>query len=213
MLFISAGSGITPIMSMLRELDRRDKLDDVVVLHSARAPDEVIFGDELRELAGRRPGFRLHEQHTAEMGRMGPESLDELCPDWREREAFLSGPGDLLDALIEHWEREGDPDRVHLERFQPIIGGDSGEGAGGPIKFMKSDIEAESDGGTPILVAGEEAGAALPFGCRMGICHTCVGRLCSGKVRDLRTGEVSGSQGEMVRTCVNAPEGAVEIEL
>jgi ferredoxin len=78
---------------------------------------------------------------------------------------------------------------------------------------MKSDIEAESDGGTPILVAGEEAGAALPFGCRMGICHTCVGRLCSGKVRDLRTGEVSGSQGEMVRTCVNAPEGAVEIEL
>jgi ferredoxin len=78
---------------------------------------------------------------------------------------------------------------------------------------MKSDIEAESDGGTPILVAGEDAGAALPFGCRMGICHTCVGRLCSGKVRDLRTGEVSGSQGEMVRTCVNAPEGAVEIEL
>ena len=213
MLFISAGSGVTPIMSMLRELDRRDKLDDVVVLHSARAPDEVIFGDELRELAGRHPGFRLHEQHTAEMGRMGPESLDELCPDWREREAFLSGPGDLLDALIEHWEREGDPDRVHVERFQPIIGGDGGEGAGGPIKFMKSDIEAESDGGTPILVAGEDAGAALPFGCRMGICHTCVGRLCSGKVRDLRTGEVSGSQGEMVRTCVNAPEGAVEIEL
>ena len=59
-LFISAGSGITPIMSMLRELDRRDKLDDVVVLHSARTPDEVIFGDELRELAGRCPGFRLH---------------------------------------------------------------------------------------------------------------------------------------------------------
>ena len=144
---------------------------------------------------------------------MGPEDLDELCPDWREREAFLSGPGDLLDALIEHWEREGDPDRVHVERFQPIIGGDGAEGGGGPIKFMKSDIEAESDGGTPILVAGEEAGAALPFGCRMGICHTCVGRLCSGKVRDLRTGEVSGSQGEMIRTCVNAPEGAVEIEL
>ncbi len=212
-LFISAGSGITPIMSMLRELDRRDKLDDVVVLHSARTPDEVIFGDELRELAGRCPGFRLHEQHTGEMGRMGPENLDELCPDWREREAFLSGPGDLLDALNEHWEREGDCDRMHVERFQPVIGGEPGEGEGGTIRFLKSDVEAQSDGGTPILVAGEDAGATRPYGCRMGICHTCVGRLCSGQIRDLRTGKVSGSQGEIIRTCVNAPEGPVEIEL
>ena len=47
----------------------------------------------------------------------------------------------------------------------------------------------------------------------MGICHTCVGKLCSGQLRDLRTGEVPGSEGEMVRTCVNAPEGPVEIEL
>ena len=63
------------------------------------------------------------------------------------------------------------------------------------------------------VVAGEEAGATLPFGCRMGICHTCVGKLCSGKIRDLRTGEVSGSEGEIVRTCVNAPEGPIEIAL
>jgi ferredoxin-NADP reductase len=212
-LFISAGSGITPIMSMLRELDRRDRLDDVVLLHSARTADDVIFGDELRELARRRPGFHLHEQLTGEMGRMGPEDLDRLCPDWREREAFLSGPGDLLDALGEHWEREGDCDRMHMERFQPVIGGEPGEGEGGTIRFLASDIEAQSDGGTPILVAGEEAGATLPYGCRMGICHTCVGRLCSGQIRDLRTGEVSGSAGEIVRTCVNAPEGPVEIEL
>jgi ferredoxin len=200
-------------MSMIRSLEHRDALDDVVLLHSARTADDVIFGDELRELARRRPGFHLHEQLTGEMGRMGPEDLDRLCPDWREREAFLSGPGDLLDALDEHWEREGDCDRMHMERFQPVIGGEPGEGEGGTIRFLASDIEAESDGGTPILVAGEEAGATLPYGCRMGICHTCVGRLCSGQIRDLRTGEVSGSAGEIVRTCVNAPEGPVEIEL
>jgi hypothetical protein len=47
----------------------------------------------------------------------------------------------------------------------------------------------------------------------MGVCHTCIGKLSSGKVRDLRNGEVSGRSGEMVRTCINAPEGAVEIEL
>src|SRR3954471_9523651 len=158
MLFISAGSGITPIMSMLRDLDRRDAMDDVVHIHSARTPDDVIFGEQLRDIAERNEGFRLHEQHTGEHGRMTPEDLDDLCPDWREREAFLSGPAELLDALTEHWEEHADCDRMHLERFQPIIGGDGGEGEGGTIKFLKSDVETECDGGTPILVAGEEAG-------------------------------------------------------
>jgi ferredoxin len=145
---------------------------------------------------------------------MTPADLDELCPDWRERETFASGPGELLDALTEHFEREADCDRLHMERFQPVIGeGDAELGEGGKIRFADSDAEAESDGGTPILVAGEEAGLTLPFGCRMGICHTCVGKLCSGQVRDLRTGKVSGSEGEMIRTCVNAPEGPVEIAL
>jgi len=213
-LFISAGSGITPIMSMLRALARRDALDDVVLLHSARTPDDVIFGAELRELAERHSGFRLHEQLTGEMGRMGPEDLDGLCPDWREREAFLSGPADLLDALDERWDRDGDCDRMHMERFQPIVGSEDAEhGAGGTIRFTDSGVEASSDGTTPILVAGEEAGATLPYGCRMGICHTCVGKLCTGQIRDLRTGKVLGSDGEMVRTCVNAPEGPVEIAL
>ena len=79
--------------------------------------------------------------------------------------------------------------------------------------MLTSDVEASSDGTQPILVAGEEAGATLPYGCRMGICHTCVGKLCAGRIRDLRTGEVSGSVGEIVRTCVNAPEGPIEIAL
>jgi stearoyl-CoA 9-desaturase NADPH oxidoreductase len=214
LLFISAGSGITPIMSMLRDLDRRGEIDDVVLVHSAREPGDVIFGDELRALAERHDGFRLHEQMTGTQGRIGPEDLDELCPDWREREAFLSGPPELLDAMKDHWEREIGCDRLHIERFQPIIGeGDGEQGDGGTIKFLESGIEAESDGSRPILVAGEEAGATLPFGCRMGICHTCVGTLCSGKIRDLRTGKVSGSEGEVIRTCVNAPEGPIEIAL
>jgi ferredoxin len=120
----------------------------------------------------------------------------------------------MLDSLSAHWDRAGDCGRLHMERFQPIVGQGDGElGEGGTIRFTRSGVAASSDGTQPILVAGEEAGATLPFGCRMGICHTCVGRLCSGKVRDLRTGEVSGSAGEMVRTCVNAPEGAVEIAL
>ncbi len=84
LLFISAGSGITPIMSMLRHLDHADQMRDVVLLHSARHTDDVIFGQELRELAERHDGFTLHEQLTRDNGRMGPKDLDELCPDWTE---------------------------------------------------------------------------------------------------------------------------------
>jgi ferredoxin-NADP reductase len=214
LLFISAGSGITPVMSMLRHLEREEHLADVVHLHSARTEDDAIFGDQLRRLERDHDGYRLHLQLTGAHGRLTPDHFEQLCPDWAEREAFVCGPAEMLDTMEEHWERGGDCDRLHMERFQPIIGqGDGEHGDGGTIRFTSSDITAESDGSQPILVAGEEAGATLPFGCRMGICHTCVGKLCSGQVRDLRTGEVSGSAGEMVRTCVNAPEGAVEIAL
>jgi ferredoxin-NADP reductase len=213
LLFISAGSGITPIMSMLRSLHREGEMRDIAHLHSSRRPEDVIFGSELRAVAGEHASFALHEQHTGEHGRISPGDLDRLCPDWRERETFASGPGELLDALTEHWEREGHPERLHMERFQPVIGGDMAEGQGGTIKFLNSDREVDCDGGTPILVAGEEAGLELPFGCRMGICHTCVGTFRSGKLRDLRSGEVSDAEGLTCRICVNAPEGPVEIEL
>jgi ferredoxin-NADP reductase len=214
LLFITAGSGITPVMSMLRHLTRDDALHDAVLLHSARHTDDVIFGRELRALARRHEGFRLHEQLTRESGRMGPADLDRLCPDWRERQAYISGPTAMLDAFCEHWERHGDCERLHMERFQPKLGlGQSGEGEGGTIQFLKSGCETESDGHMPILVAGEEAGLELPYGCREGICHTCVGELRSGRVRDLRNGKVYGQEGEVIRTCISAPEGPIEIEL
>jgi ferredoxin-NADP reductase len=214
LLFISAGSGITPIMSMIRSLDHRDEMDDVVLIHSARHEGDVIFGEQLRKLAAKRDGFRLHEQHTRDKGRFAPLHLDELCPDWKERHTFLSGPSEMLDALHDHWELHGDLERLHMERFQPkIAGGDFEEGQGGLIRFVDSDCEVVCDGKTPILVAGEEEGLDLPYGCREGICHTCVGTLASGQVRDLRSGKVYGNDGEQIRTCISAPEGPIEIDL
>jgi ferredoxin-NADP reductase len=214
LLFVSAGSGITPIMSMLRSLARRGRMDDVVHVHSARRAEEVIFGDELRALRPRHGGYRLHERLTGAEGRLSPADLERLCPDWRERETFACGPPGLLRTLAEHWREQGDPERMHVEHFQPDDGiGDGERGTGGTIDFCASEVQACSDGAQPILVAGEGAGAQLPFGCRMGVCHSCVGRLRSGRVRDLRTGRVHGQPGELLRTCINAPEGAVEIEL
>jgi stearoyl-CoA 9-desaturase NADPH oxidoreductase len=212
-LWISAGSGITPIMSMLRELDRRDALNDAILIHSARSKEDVIFGGMLRRMADRRDGFKLVEVHTGNAPRFTPDDLAEHCPDWRERETFLSGPRELIDLVEERFEQEGVSERLHTERFQPVIGNGGGDGDGGTVHFRVSDCEAECDTGVSILVGGEEAGAKLPFGCRMGICHTCVGRLQDGAVRDLRTGAVEQASGQMVRTCINAPEGHVEIDL
>jgi ferredoxin-NADP reductase len=214
LLFISAGSGITPIMSMLRSIAARGQIEDVVHVHCARTAEAVIFARELRELQARHHGYRLHVRVTGEQGRVTSDQLDTLCPDWAEREAFVCGPAGLLEAMGERWRRDGDPALMHVEHFQPDTTiGDGERGTGGSIRFCSSDVSAVSDGGQPILETGERAGVTLPYGCRMGICHTCVGRLRSGQVRDLRTGRVHGQPGEMLRTCVNAPEGAVEIEL
>ena len=213
LLFISAGSGVTPIMSMLRSLSHQDAVNDVLLIHSARTEPEIIFGEQLTPREQKHDGFRWHKQLTGEMGRFEPaRDLDEICSDWRERETFLSGPAGLIESVEEHFVAEGDCDKLHMERFQPVLG-KAEEGEGGKIKFLKSDGEAESDGSQPILVAGEDAGLTLPYGCREGICHTCVGELCSGQVRNLQNGKVSGSEGEMIRTCINAPEGDVEIKL
>ncbi len=218
LLFLSAGSGVTPIASMVRSLaeraTRNGEPPDVVHVHCARSAELAVFGAELRSLAARSPSYRLHEWFSGERGRIRPSELQALCPDWRERETFLCGPAGLITAMTDYWRGEGDPQKLHLERFAPDDHvGDGPRGAGGAIDFCASAACARSDGEQSILLAGERAGITLPYGCRMGICHSCVGVLRAGRVRDLRTGRVHGQPGELLRTCVNAPEGAIEIDL
>ncbi len=81
------------------------------------------------------------------------------------------------------------------------------------MTFTRSGRTVEAGPATTLLDAGEGAGALMPSGCRMGICHTCVGRLRDGQVRDVRTGELHGAPGELVQTCVSVAAGPVEIEL
>ncbi len=213
-LMLSAGSGITPIMSMVRSLAREKALDDVVHVHSVHDEEDFIFGEMLAKIAEKHSGYEIKLHVSSDKGRIEPNGLDSICEDWRERESFASGPGDLLDGLKERWEEETDPELLRMERFQPTIGeGDAEVGEGGSVRFRVTDVDAQCDQGESILVGGENAGGTFTYGCRMGICHTCVGRLCEGKLRDLRTGEVHGEEGQMVRICVNAPEGHVEVDL
>jgi ferredoxin-NADP reductase len=213
LLFLTAGSGITPVMGMVRDLaaTRPDALEGAVLVHCDRTPADLVFGPELRELAYS-TGLRLIERHTAAEGRLTPDNLVDIVPDWAARQAWACGPAGMLDALTALWARAGDPEALHIELFQPPAVVTEGA-TGGRVSFTTSGIEADAGPGTPLMVAGEAAGALLPNGCRMGICHTCVGRLRTGAVRDLRTGDLHDTPGEPVRTCVSGAAGDVEIEL
>jgi ferredoxin-NADP reductase len=210
MLFVTAGSGITPVMSMLRMLDRRRTMPDVVLVHSAPNERSVLFRNELHDLADAHEQFVLIERHTSTSGRLDFGELDAICPDWRDRQVWACGPERLLDDAESHWKRAGLTGALHLERFSPsfTVGGE-----GGHVTFATSSKEAEIDGATTLLEAGEKAGVQMPFGCRMGICHTCTVRMVSGAVRDLRNGDEITGENTNIRTCVTAAAGDCVLEV
>ncbi|MDO3704367.1 ferredoxin reductase [Micromonospora sp. C28SCA-DRY-2] len=209
-LFLTAGSGITPVMGMLRAGALAGA--DVVVVHSAPTATDVIFGAELRRLAADGV-IRLVERHTDTDGLLGVADLDALVPDHLDRETWACGPVGLLDALEEHWTSRGCADRLHTERFRPTV---VTPGEGGTLTFARAAVTVEADGATPILDAGERAGVLMPSGCRMGICFGCVVPLRQGAVRDLRNGQLTTAvpgDGVLVQTCVSAAAGPCDLDL
>jgi ferredoxin-NADP reductase len=237
---IVAGSGITPVMSMVRTLVPHRPDADVVLIHSARTPEDSIFREELSELADQFPNFKVTHWFTGERGRVDFSSaavLDELCPDWRHRAAYACGPEGFLDDAEALWSAEAaaaaaegstgseaggshqpegpfaaDPINLIIERFTTSLAAGAGHD-GGLVTFEASDREVEADGGTPLLDVGEDAGVLMPSGCRMGICHSCLIPLRAGHVRDLRTGEVHGEPGQLIQTCVSAAAGPVNLDI
>ncbi|MEU4690251.1 ferredoxin reductase [Actinoplanes sp. NPDC023714] len=209
-LFVTAGSGITPVMGMLRSAVH--ELPDVVVVHSARTKEDVVFGSELRDLAAK-GHIRLIERHTRADGRLKAADLAELVPDLFERETWACGPGEMLDALAEHWADAGAEDRLHVERFRPtvLVAGD-----GGTVAFERSGVETEVPPGVTILDAGEAAGQLMPSGCRMGICFKCVLPMREGIIRDVRDGAVTTvtelDEPVLIQTCISASAGPCRID-
>lgn len=215
LLMITAGSGITPVMSMLRTLLPRRADADVVLIHSARTESEALFRDELCELEQAHPGFHAVHRFTAAAGRIDltdPREIDALCPDWRSRKAYVCGPAALLDDAERLWLSAGLPEGLSVERFAAaeLVSPDT---VGGSVTFARSDKEISTDGTTTLLELGEEAGVLMPHGCRMGICRSCLVPLVSGQVRDLRDGEVRADEGELVQTCITTPVGPVHLDI
>jgi ferredoxin-NADP reductase len=208
-LFLTAGSGVTPVMGMLRNLTADT---DVVVVHSAPTADDVIFGGELRMMA-RRGRIHLVERHTDTDGVLDVAELDGLVTDLAERQTWACGPAAMLDAVESRWAADGIADRLHTERFRPTI---ISAGDGGEVTFSKSGNVVDAGAAETLLDAGEAAGVLMPSGCRMGVCFGCVVPLRQGAVRDLRTGDVTtANPGDnvQIQTCVSAAAGSCDIDL
>ena len=218
LLLISGGSGITPVLSMLRTLAAEGHRDPVTFVHYTRSPATMLCGDEIRELAASHPNVRLVTGFDDEpdagdlVGLFAPEHLEVADPDWRHAETYVCGPAPLMDAVRHEFERAGIGHRVHTEAFTLDHLTAEGGTAGGTVRFAASDTEVDDDG-RPLLLQAEDAGLRPASGCRMGICHTCTCTLRQGTVRNALTGAVTSGPGAEVQACVNVPVGSVEVEL
>ena len=217
LLLISGGSGITPVLSMLRTLADERHRGEVAFLHYSDAPEDTPYRAELAAIAAANPDFRIFLAHTrtpvgADLhGRFTPEHLERAAPWFRTAQTYLCGPAPLMSAVRSAFAEAGADDRLHTEEFTPpVLEPDSGE-ATGRVRFARSGKEADNTG-RPLLEQAEAAGLNPEHGCRMGICFSCTQVKRTGRVRDLRSGQLSDEDGERVQLCVSVPVGDVDID-
>jgi ferredoxin-NADP reductase len=215
-LLLSGGSGITPVLSMLRTLLDEDHRGEIVFLHYAAGEADVAQLAAVRRLAASRPNVRLVLAYTRQRdggdlhGRFDETHLAEVAPWYATAETFLCGPAGLMAAVREHYAAKGIEDALHTEEFTlPSAAVPAGE-ATGSVRF--GDVAVENSGAT-LLEQAEAAGLSPEYGCRMGICFTCTKVKTSGCTRDVRTGELHTDPGAEVQLCVSAPVGDVAIDL
>lgn len=215
-LLVSGGSGITPVMSMLRTLqaEGHDAQDgEVVVVHYARNAAEACYREELTNMPNVRVlyGFTRAPETGDLRGHFGADHLraamdsSEASPD----AVYVCGPPALVAAVREHC------DNVAAESFvvpAPAVSLVAADPSGGRVMFAISEVAAADDG-RPLLEQAESAGLQPAYGCRMGICHSCTCRKTRGTVRNLMTGAVSTAEDEDVQICVSVPVGDVELAL
>jgi stearoyl-CoA 9-desaturase NADPH oxidoreductase len=204
-LFVSGGSGITPVMAMLRTLVNGDHRGEIAFVHYGRNRAEACYRDELAEMTGVRVlhGYTRSADGDLE-GRFGPAHLAAAMP--APDAVFVCGPPALVSAVREHCEN------VHSESFVAPALDVPAKPSGGRVSFADSGIEVVDDGRS-LLEQAEAAGLTPESGCRMGICHTCTRRKTCGVVRNLTTGAVSTAPDEDVQICVSVPVGDVDIAL
>jgi ferredoxin-NADP reductase len=215
-LLISGGSGVTPVMALLRTLCDEGFAGEIGFLNYARSQELALYGAELDELANRHEGLRVARGLTRGpglplTGRFHPEHLRAVISDHSSAATFVCGPPALIESVRALFAQDGlAPPAV--ETFTPPALAFDTDAAEGLVSFAASGCEA-ANSGLPLLEQAEDAGLAPDYGCRMGICNTCSSRKTAGTVRNVITGEISTGRDEQIRICVSVPLGDVALDL
>lgn len=198
-LFLSGGSGVTPVMSMAREFADAAEPMDVVFVHAGRTPKDFVFRNELAHLAERTKGFRLlllpedianERSWPGLTGRISKELLSLAIPDIAERIVMCCGPAPFMRAAKSISLEVGVPaDNYYEESFdaavieevpQPII--EAVETQTFSVQFSKQGKTIEIRADQTVLSCAKKAAVRIPSSCANGICGTCKSKLTSGAV-------------------------------
>ena len=217
-LLISGGSGITPVMSMLRTLCDEGHKGQITFLHYSNAASDQIYSDELAMINAQFLNVELLRSYNEVdqggelQGFFSREQLVKAVPDFAEAQAFLCGPPAMMKAVQKVWADESLSDQLHLEHFTaaPVV--IDSANAEGEVRFIRSERLAKNSGAT-LLDQAEAAGLKPESGCRMGICKACTCIKTAGKVRDTRTGEISDAGEAEIQICVSVPVGTVTLDI
>jgi stearoyl-CoA 9-desaturase NADPH oxidoreductase len=216
LLMVSAGSGITPVMSMLRTLCDEDYAGSVTFLHYARTAEDAIFAAELASLAEHHDCLDLVTVHTRGAsgrlaGRFEAAHLHEVAADFAQVPTYVCGPNGFVELVQEVYADAGASHLLHVEHFKtPAIAADPA--AEGTVEFRRSAVYAPNSGQT-LLEQAENAGLNPAYGCRMGICKSCTTRKSEGTVRNVVNGAESSLPDEDIQICVSAPLGSCALNL
>ncbi|MEU7145775.1 FAD-binding oxidoreductase [Nocardia sp. NPDC046473] len=231
-LLISGGSGITPVLSMLRTLADEGYPGEVVFLHYAKSPEVVPHRAELDAIARRHQNFRIELRHpwrsdTARADATAPwvdvalvqssgyfdyDELERVAPWFADAHTYVCGPQSLMDAVRKIYAAEQLEDRLHTEEFTLSLTPINADDVFGTVSFSASGIAADNNG-APLLEQAESAGLSPAYGCRMGICFSCTAVRRTGCTRNLRTGETDSDPDQPIQLCINAPVGDVDIDI
>lgn len=216
-VLISGGSGVTPVLSMLRTLTDEGHAGEITFLHYARSAADLLYAEDLERIAAAHPNVTLLPVYTRGdsstlTGRFGREHLRAALPVDEDAAAFVCGPGALVEAVRTLWAEDELTTPLRFEHFAPPVLPELDPDQLGDVTFAGSEITTAADGST-LLEQAEAAGLSPKNGCRMGICLTCKCTLNSGVVRDTLSGEIGGVPGEEIRICVSAPVGDVSVQL
>ncbi len=224
-LFVAAGSGVTPMVSMARWADDVALDADILFVASARTPADLLFRAELQTMAARSERFRLRlavtqpdGAWTGHAGRLTATMLHLMAPDLAEREVFCCGPLAFMQTVrAAHLAAGGDARRYHEEAFHPVEAeapADASAAPAGRVRFTLADLDVDAAEGETILQIARGAGLNIPSGCTMGLCGTCKVRCLEGRTDMRHQGgilEDEVAEG-FVLACCTRPLGTVAIE-